>query len=112
MSREEDLMHNKKDWLVGRILDLEKANHEYCVERDKLSKELKQTQRDLDSANGKLGEIEPILDGLARLLAPQIAEELKENSKFEKYISETAYESASKWGDDNWVECGHDPLDE
>lgn len=32
MSREEDLMHNKKDWLVGRILDLEKANREYCIE--------------------------------------------------------------------------------
>jgi len=46
------------------------------------------------------------------LLGPYISKVLLEDENFSKHISEIAYETAGEWGQNNYVQCGYNPLEE
>ena len=110
--QEDRLKHMKKDELISHCIEIEIRLDTQREEKELLRKELESLKAKKESIGKDLAKYESLVKQLVVLATPFIVEEVIHNESFIKTVGEIAYESAGEWGEDNWVQCGHDPMDE
>lgn len=102
----------KKEQLEARVQELEgklsNAWECYNVEHAKSEAFAKENKDLLEKVTSQ----DKVFKALGEALLPYLAKALLEDGAFTKGIEDIAYNAAGVWGDDNWVQCGHDPLEE
>lgn len=105
-------MKDRIAYLESRIEVLSSYLKESEEENRKLKSQLEDSNKEKEYLKGIVEKLNPVLETSAELLAPYISKMLFEDEEVINHISDIAYESAGKWADRNYVQCGYNPLEE